>query len=219
MLKRLTVFFGESMSKKIIALILSLMTCIACVACGGSKNSDSGDTSTGISSEGTSESIGDSTSEDSEETSESDGKDSSETEKKEVKVTFQQSGVEDIIITIEEGAPLTSVPTPTEKTGYTIVWNRKDFSSITEDITVKAIETAKTYTIKLQANGGNVAQETLTVTYGQTYELPMATHNEHIFEAWTYAGEPLAMQGTWELDAEAIVLTVQWNECCWSGNY
>ena len=106
MLKGLTVFFGECMSKKIIALILSLMTCIACVACGGSKNSDSVDTSTGISSEETSESIGDSTSEDSEETSESDGKDSSEIEKREVTVIFQQSGVEDIIITIEETEPM-----------------------------------------------------------------------------------------------------------------
>lgn len=210
------------MNKKLSVLILSLIACFAFVSCGDSKNPESLDSS-GISSEETMDSSSEDSIEDSEETSEetseTDQENSSETEKKGVSVTFRQNGVKDIVVTLTEGEALTNVPVPAEKTGYTVVWDRTDFSSITEDIVVKAIETAKTYTVKLQANGGSVAQETLTVTYGQAYELPTPAHSEHIFDCWTYAGEALEKQGVWELDADGIVLTVKWNECCWSGNY
>ena len=202
------------MKKKFIIFILSLITCFTFVSCGDSNKTDTVDSS-GILNEESSESSIEGSVED----SELDKEDSSESERQEVSVTFQQNGVEDIIITLTKGSALTDVPVPVEKMGYTVVWDRTDFSNITKDITVKAIETAKTYTVKLQANGGSVAQETLIVTYGQAYELPAPVHSEHIFACWTYAGKTFTMQGVWELDLEEITLIAKWNECYWSGNY
>ena len=53
-----------------------------------------------------------------------------------------------------ELADLTDIPQPKAVDGYTFTWDRKDFTSITEDITVTAQKTLLTYKIEYVLNGG-----------------------------------------------------------------
>lgn len=55
-------------------------------------------------------------------------------------VTFLQEGQSDIVKEVRKGDALTDIPVPTEKLGYRVYWDRTDFSSITEDTVVTAIE-------------------------------------------------------------------------------
>ncbi len=63
-------------------------------------------------------------------------------------VTFKQDGVVDIVKEVLDLADLTDIPQPKAVDGYEIEWDRKGFTSITEDITVTANKTVITYTIE-----------------------------------------------------------------------
>lgn len=197
-------------------LMMSLIMCGAAFSCATPTNPDEGSPSGGSSSEITADSSDEM---DTDSSNNAVGGSSSDGEKEEITVIFRQNGEEDIVVTVTVGESLTDIPTPTEKAGYYVVWDRTDFSNLAEDIMVNAIQTAKTYTVTLYSNGGVITQESITVTYGQDYALPAPIHSEHIFEYWTYAGEKVDAQGIWEIDAEDIRLTAQWNECHWSDNY
>ena len=122
---------------------------------------------------------------------------------------------------VEKGESLTDIPNPVAKTGYTVEWDRIDFTNVTGNITVTAIETVKTYVITLNANEGSVSETTITFTYGQTYTLPTPIHNDKAFDCWTYNGEKVASEGEWKIDSDdvIIVLTAQWGLKEWTGSY
>ena len=136
-------------------------------------------------------------------------------------ISFVQAGQETKTFEVKEGESFTEIPTPAAKTGYTVEWDTKDFTNITGNMTVTAIQTAKTYTITLNANGGDLTQTTITLTYGQAYELPTPTHNNDVFVSWTYNGEKIASQGTWMMDVEISELTfvAEWVPSEWTNNY
>ena len=133
---------------------------------------------------------------------------SSDNETQYVTVTFKQEGKMDVVKTLEKG-------------GYTVVWNKNEFTNVTENITVMAIETAKTYMIILNANGGNVSQTTFTVTYGQAYEFEKPIHKENAFISWEYNGKKVALSGVWDIDIESGEgeLLAEWGDSIWSKNY
>ena len=136
-------------------------------------------------------------------------------------ISFVQAGQETKTFSVKEGESFTEIPTPTAKIGYTVVWNKNEFTNVTENITVMAIETAKTYTIILNANGGNVSQTTFTVTYGQAYEFEKPIHKEKAFISWEYNGEKVALSGVWDIDIESGEgeLLAEWGDSIWSKNY
>ena len=222
--------------KKIIILVLSIGMCLALASCNmfTSSNSmeESNDSSWSVdlggddsssedlltSEDGTSD---DSSSEDDASSENSPSDSSEETETQWVKVTFQQNGQVDIVKTIKKGETLTDIPTPALKTGYIIEWESVDFTNITADMTVNAIETAKTYTLVFDANGGSLTQTTITVTYGQAYNLMTPTHDTKLFVGWMYNDTNVSSIGTWEIDADTaeVVLTAQWINGGWTGNY
>ena len=222
--------------KKIIILILSIGMCFALASCNmfTSSNSmeESNDSSWSVdlggddsssedlltSEDGTSD---DSSSEDDASSENSPSDSSEETETQWVKVTFQQNGQVDIVKTIKKGETLTDIPTPALKTGYIIEWESVDFTNITADMTVNAIETAKTYTLVFDANGGSLTQTTITVTYGQAYNLMTPTHDTKLFVGWMYNDTNVSSIGTWEIDADTaeVVLTAEWLNGGWTGNY
>lgn len=138
-----------------------------------------------------------------------------------VVITFKQDGEDDIIKTIKKGENLTDIPVPTPKIGYTIVWDKNEFTNVNENVIVTAIETAKMYTIQLNANGGSVAQTTLTVTYGQDYQLATPKHAELIFKGWSYDGKIIDLKGVWSLDVtfNEITLKAEWRKGTFTGNY
>lgn len=125
-------------------------------------------------------------------------------------VIFEQSGVKDVVKTVEKGKALTDIPTPKAKTGYTVAWDTSDFSSITKNMTVKAIETPKKYTIVFDENGGEeLAADTLTVEYDSLYLLPKPTHLDGLFFKGWYVGETnVETSGIWRTDKELTVKAV-----------
>ena len=146
---------------------------------------------------------------------------SEETEIQWVNVTFKQSGQVDIVKRLKKGDILTDIPTPMPKTGYMVEWESIDFTNITVDVTVNAIETAKTYTLVFDANGGSLTQTTIMVTYGQTYNLMTPVHNTKLFVGWKYNDTNVSLSGTWDIDADTaeVILTAEWLNGGWTGNY
>jgi len=137
-------------------------------------------------------------------------------------ITFVQAGQEAKKFTVKAGESFTDIPKPATKTGYNVVWDKTEFSNVTEDITVNAVETAKTYTITLDAGDGEVSQTTITVTYGETYELPTPTieDKDKEFDGWVYnETQKLPTKGTWKLDLDNITLKAVWKEVGWTANY
>ena len=130
-------------------------------------------------------------------------------------ISFVQAGQETKIFNVKAGENFTEVPNPIHKTGYMIVWDRTEFLSINENITVTAIETIKTFTISLNANGGMVGQPTVTVTYGQAYTIPKPSNGDttKIFEGWSYDGVEIPLNGVWSIDAQScnIELKAIWS--------
>jgi hypothetical protein len=208
--------------KKIIILILSIGMCFAMVSCnktGGMSDSSvsmehSDETS---SSEITSEEINEDLP-----SSQDSASDSSEEEETQwITVTFKQGGQVDIVKKVEKGGMLTDIPTPAPKAGYIVEWESVDFTNLTEDMTVNAIETAKTYTLSLNANGGSVMQTTITVTYGQAYKLMIPTKENKVFDGWFYNGIHISLSGIWEIDTDEaeVTLIAEWSNGGWTGNY
>lgn len=77
---------------------------------------------------------------------------------------------------------------------------------------VTAVETAKTYEITLNANGGDLTQTKITLTFGKAYELPTPTHNNDVFASWKYNGQKIELQGTWTIDIEedSAIFIAEW---------
>ncbi len=209
------------MSKKWIALLVALGMCFSLTSCadllgGFGLGSEVSLTSSEADSEDGEEETSDSNNSNNEDDNDNDN----EEEKQYVTVTFKQAGKADIVKTVEKFTSLTDVPTPAEKKGYTIVWDKTDFRNITENIVVTAIETIKAYTIIFKTNIGITTQTTMSIVYGDTYELPQATSEDGTFKGWLYNGANIAMQGVWEIDAEGgtLVLVAEWLSD-WTGSY
>ena len=142
-------------------------------------------------------------------------------------VTFVD-GTETTTVTVKKGESVAEadIPTPTEKTGYTVDmenWYADEactevasFENVQGNVTVYAKATAKTYEITLDADGGTLANTTIVVTYGEAFELPTPMLPGWKFEGWTYNGEKV--EGTWNIDADDVELVAVWTRE-WSGNY
>ena len=181
--------------KKWISCILAVAFCFSLTACGTSSETSS--------------------------SSESASQESSSEEIQYISVTFKQDGQEDIVKTVEKGGILTDIPTPAKKTGYNVYWDCTDFTNIIQDITITVREEAKTYTITLDSNGGSVSQSKLTVTYGEEYQLPVATHVEKDFDCWIHNGIMVPEEGVWKKDADdgTFTLIAMWEQDSWSDNH
>ena len=190
------------MGKKLLTCVMALCLCLSFASCG--EMFQPIDSTSGSSS-----------------SNQSSSDSSSDVEKQYVTITFQQEGQADVVKTIVKGTALTEIPTPASKTGYTVVWDETDFTNVTESMTVTAVATAKTYKIILNVGANaSISQTTITVTYGQAYELPTPTHQDKTFKEWLYNNEKFEGKGTWELDvAEGeLTVTAKWT-VDWSGSY
>ena len=132
-------------------------------------------------------------------------------------VRFQQDGQDEVVKTVEKGQSLTDIPTPQGKTGYTVTWSVTDFSNISGDMTVVAVEEPKTYQVTLK-NGNS--ETIVEVEYDDTYAFEEPTNEDYVFAGWKY-GETtvLPTTGVWKIDADNIVLVAKWGSKSHSGNY
>lgn len=65
------------------------------------------------------------------------------------------------------------------------------------------------FTVRLDPNGGELADETMPVTYGAPYTLPRPMRIGYEFVGWQYGDTILERSGTW-LIAEDVTLTAVW---------
>ena len=173
------------MRKKFIALVLALGACLMISACGG----QSGDSSTP-----TSPSV-----------------DSSTVASQTCTITFKQPGRADVVRTVKQGASLANIPTPATKEGYTVTWDATNFSNITSDITVNAVETPNTYTITYDAKGGTVSTATQDVVFDAETTLVIPEKEGYVFLGWTYQGEAVVNGGKWAI-AKNVTLVATWQD-------
>ncbi len=127
-------------------------------------------------------------------------------------VTFRQYNQPNVVITVVENESLSEedIPTPAERTGYTVVWEDVDLTEISQNIVVNAIETANIYTVTYDANGGTVEEQTLPVTYDSAYVLATPVYEDHIFLGWTYNGNVVS-SAVWNI-ADDVTLVASWQE-------
>ena len=126
-------------------------------------------------------------------------------------VTFKQKGQSDVKKTVKEGETLTDIPTPATKTGYTVAWEDKDLTNITENITVNAVETANTYKVSYDLNGAEGEISDLEVTYDGAYVLASPTREGYSFIGWTNGEEAVLSSGNWSI-ASDVTLKANWVE-------
>ena len=140
-------------------------------------------------------------------------------------VSFVQEGCETVVVKVAEGGSLAAdaIPAPQEKEGYTVKWDKTDFTNITQNIIVNAVITANTYTITydLGVNGyATLNSYTAQVTYGETFTLNTPEYSGSAeFYGWYFADkdgkatDEKVEDGKY-LWAEDITLIAKWNE--WS---
>lgn len=98
-------------------------------------------------------------------------------------ITFVQNGQEPIVKTVNAGETLTDIPEAVSKVGYTVAWEEADFSNITSNMTINAVETPLTFSILFNANGGLMASNQ-TVSYDEDVVVADATRSGYTFKGW-----------------------------------
>lgn len=131
---------------------------------------------------------------------------------KEITVSFVQDGQETVVKTVENGATLNDIPTPKQAEGYTVTWDRTDFSALTESVTVNAVATPNVYVINYEieekASGCDGLQ---TVRYGEEFTLATPTLDGRVFVGWKLNGtETFVENGTYSW-TDNITLTAVWD--------
>ncbi len=101
-------------------------------------------------------------------------------------VTFVQNGQAPIEMKVDAGSDLSDIPTPVAKTGYTVEWDRTDFTNIAENITVTAVETPMTFTVSFDGNGASY-DATKSVAYDEEINWGKPTKVGYIFLGWFIA--------------------------------
>ena len=131
-------------------------------------------------------------------------------------VTFRQAGQADKVYNnVEKGSTFTDIPAVVAKTGYVIAWNAEELKALTNisgNVVVTADEKAKTYTVTLNADGGSVSQTSITVTYGENYELPTPTKEGYEFLGWKKGSVAVDAKGAWTIDEDNVTLKATWKE-------
>ncbi len=138
-------------------------------------------------------------------------------------VTFAYQGGKTETITVKKGGTLTQIPANTVETGYTFAWSVTDFSKIESNMVVQETKKANTYKITFDVNGGNMETKTVTVTYGESFDLTsyVPTRSGYKFVRWEESGKEFALTGVWSTDGN-ITLKATWKtveDDSWTGNY
>ena len=115
---------------------------------------------------------------------------------------------------VKYGEDFTEIPEVIEVKGYNFSWNfsENDLKNIKQSIVIRTIVIPKTYTVTLDLNGGTISgnNTTVTVTYGEHYNLGKPTKTNWEFEGWIYNDSAMPTTGIWKID-ENITVTASWD--------
>ncbi len=131
-------------------------------------------------------------------------------------VTFVQTGCTPIVVEVFDGGTLTGdmIPDPQPQEGYTVVWEEKIPSTITENIVINAVATPNTYTITYDAGEGSVATATQDVVYDRAPDsFAVPTRDGYKFKGWEYNGNIISASEIWTI-AQDVTLTAKWAKIC-----
>ena len=127
--------------------------------------------------------------------------------------------VDPAFITVTYDAPIGELPVPTRE-GYTFEgWYDEDGNQVTADTvytwaginTIVAKWSANTYNLTLDANGGQVEKDTVTVTYDAPIgELPVPTREGYTFIGWMDESGVKVLAETLYTVAGDSTLTAKW---------
>jgi len=132
-------------------------------------------------------------------------------------LTFRQDGQADIIREVEENQPLTDIPMPVNKKGYSVRWEQDDFSCVNQDVLILAVETANEYTVSfdLYSVWGQVDYDghPKMVTYDSAYDLGEPSLYGFFFTGWEIKddGTEFASNGVYTVDKD-ITLVPTWEK-------
>ncbi len=131
---------------------------------------------------------------------------------KEITVSFVQDGQEVIVKKIKKGETLYDIPTPIQIKGYTVTWERTDFSALKDSMDVKAVLTPNVYVINYKvdenANGCSGLQ---TVIYGENFTLDVPSLDGWVFVGWKLDGTETFVENGKYIWTENITLTAVWD--------
>ena len=135
-------------------------------------------------------------------------------------VTFVQEGQDDVVITVEQGQNI-QLPKilATPPIGYSYEWERTDFSTLSEDITVQLKAVPNAYTIYYDIGDDPYAQienETQVVLFDSDISLLVPTRFGYTFIGWllkntneAFSAEKYEVAGDsylvaeWEIDIDS----------------
>lgn len=80
---------------------------------------------------------------------------------------------------------------------------------IANNMSLTAKWEASEYTVRLDADGGVVSREKLTVTYGKSYSLPTPTRTGYSFRGWYKGSKAFDSSGYWDY-TDDVTLTARW---------
>ncbi len=147
-----------------------------------------------------------------------------------VTITFVQKGQKNIVKKVEKGGTLAKIPTPKQRKGYDVAWDRTDFTDIQKNLTVTAILTPKQYVItydlgeRKNDHNASLQSNTQKVTYHEACTLYVPSCKGYDFIGWSLSGNDT---GTYFTDgiykkAKNITLTAIWvkvKDHEWTNNY
>jgi hypothetical protein len=129
-----------------------------------------------------------------------------------ITVSFVQEGQETVVKTLTKGETLNDIPAPKQAEGYTVTWDREDFSALTQSVTVTAVVTPNTYVINYEIEeAANGCEGLLTVRYGEDFTLANPTLDGFVFAGWKLQGTNIFVENgkyTW---TENLTLTAVWD--------
>lgn len=149
-------------------------------------------------------------------------------------ITFVFENAADVVFTVEEGHSLSDseVPAPPAKDGYTVKWDREDFSNITENITVRPVYTPvekQKVKVNFTMESGNTAVwanwvESMTFVIGEEYSLPDLKAlpkyaRNYEFTGWKYEDKNVAIKGTFNESFAGREITFVLDYAYYTNNY
>ncbi len=132
-------------------------------------------------------------------------------------ITFRQDGQKDVTRSVKAGETLLNIPTPVQKDGYTTVWDKTEFTSLSKDVLVLAVATANEYTISfdLTSKWGEVqfSDDEKKVTFDDAYALESPSLYGFFFTGWEIKdeGTPFDGEGFYTI-ADNVTLVPTWEK-------
>ena len=124
-------------------------------------------------------------------------------------LTFEQEGVQDIVVPVALGSAIETVPTVSAIDGYMVQWtidgtsaaSNDDIKALRETTTITVLKTAKTYTVHFDAGDGSITEgeATMNIVFASEPVLPVAAKEGHTFHGWVLAGSDVPVSGAWNI--------------------